>query len=131
MGYVLATFVDYKLVPLICVTIPILFAMVFITLPNTTQYYLARRQLQVLPLRKFNACVYKLRINGPYVLGVFFLLQNAEYAFKFYKGYTGLSQYEQSAFYIEFERLKLIASKRKEEKKVQLADFCKFQQCSF
>lgn len=96
IGYVLGTFVDYKLVPLICVTVPILFAMIFVTLPNTTQYYLSRKQFQ-----------------------------NAEYSFKFYRGYTGQSQYEQSAFYIEFERLKLIASKRKEEKKVQLSDFCK------
>lgn len=70
--------------------------MIFVTLPNTTQYHLSKRQLQ-----------------------------NAEYSFKFYKGYTGRSQYEQSAFYIEFERLKLIASKRKEENQIQFNDFCK------
>lgn len=58
-----------------------------------------------------------------------YVFQKAENAFKFYKGYTGLSQYEQSAFLIEFERLKLIASKRKEEKKVKFADFCKSVAC--
>lgn len=87
-----------KLAPLICISIPVLFAMVFVTLPNTTQYYLAKKQFQ-----------------------------NAEYSFKFYKGYTGLSQYEQSAFYIEFERLKLLATKRTEEKQVQISDFCKYE----
>lgn len=97
ISYVLFSipFVD-KLAPLICVSIPVLFAMVFITLPNTTQYHLSKKQLQ-----------------------------SAEYSFKFYKGYTGRSQYEQSAFYIEFERLKLIASKRKGENRIQLTDFCK------
>lgn len=77
-------------------TVPVLFAMVFVTLPNTTQHHLFKKQAQ-----------------------------KAEHSFKFYKGYTGHNQYEQSAFYIEFERLKLIASKRKEENQIQFTDFCK------
>lgn len=95
-GYIFGSFVDYQLVPLICVSVPVLFAIIFITLPNTTQYYLSKRQFQC-----------------------------AEYAFKYYKGYSGRNQYEENAFFIEFERMKLIASKKKEEKRLQFSDFCK------
>lgn len=87
----------YHICPIIGVSVPILFAMIFMTLPNTPQYYLSKRQFQ-----------------------------DAECALKYYKGYSGRNRnrYEMRAFYIEFERLKLIASNRKEEKKIQLDDFC-------
>lgn len=51
--------------------------------------------------------------------------QKAEKALKFYKGYRGISEKEDKAFFKEFERLKYIASEQKMQKRIQASDFCK------
>lgn len=51
-------------------------------------------------------------------------LQKAEHALKFYKGYKGENKAEDDAIYRELERLKSIASRKKEEAKFQVSDLC-------
>lgn len=53
------------------------------------------------------------------------LFQKAEKALKFYKGYKGKEEVEDYAIFKEIERLKLIASERKTEEKINAADFCR------
>lgn len=53
------------------------------------------------------------------------LKKKAENALKFYKGIEGKNEKESNAIRNEFERLKSIASERKTEEKLQLADICK------
>lgn len=54
IAYILGAMVDYKYIPWICVTIPIVFIVYFMTLPNTSQYYLQRGSFEVLYLQQFN-----------------------------------------------------------------------------
>lgn len=47
IAYVLGAFLPYKIVPCIFICIPIIFAVLFVRFPNTTQYHLKRGNLQV------------------------------------------------------------------------------------
>lgn len=51
--------------------------------------------------------------------------QKAEKAMKFYKGYRGISEKEDKAFFEEFERLKSNPQGQKTREKIQASDFCK------
>lgn len=53
------------------------------------------------------------------------LFQKAEEALKFYKGYKGKDEGEDDAISREIERLKLIASERKTQEKINATDFCR------
>ncbi|XP_037040406.1 facilitated trehalose transporter Tret1-2 homolog [Bradysia coprophila] len=96
IAYIIGATVDYKFIPWICVTIPIVFVIIFVTLSNTPQYYLRRGNLQ-----------------------------KAEDALKHYKGFERSKRdpQELSAFHAEFERLKTIALKQQPKEKLIWADF--------
>lgn len=47
IAYILGAFVEYHYIPYICITMPIIFAVIFIMLPNTPRYYLAKGEIQV------------------------------------------------------------------------------------
>lgn len=47
IGYVLGATIEYKLVPCICIIIPIAFIVIFMMIPNTPRYYLHKGQIQV------------------------------------------------------------------------------------
>ncbi|XP_055304279.1 uncharacterized protein LOC129569467 [Sitodiplosis mosellana] len=94
MGYIFGATIDYKYIPIICVILPIIFAIIFGMIPNTPRYYLHEGQIQ-----------------------------KAEDALKFYKGYEGKNEQEDNAIDKEFKRLKLIANERKTEEKLQTSDF--------
>lgn len=50
--------------------------------------------------------------------------QKAEKALKYYKGFKGQSEKEETALNYEFERLKMIAMKQKLNNKFQMSDVC-------
>lgn len=52
-------------------------------------------------------------------------MQEAENSLKYYKGYQGKSVEEIVAFSVEFERMKLVASKQKDDQKITMKDMCK------
>lgn len=47
ISYILGTVVGYRIIPCICVTVPIIFAIIFSTFPNTPEFYLAKGQVHV------------------------------------------------------------------------------------
>lgn len=46
-AYIVGAYVDYKYVPCICIFLPFLFAIFFMSLPNTPQYHIKNGQIQV------------------------------------------------------------------------------------
>lgn len=47
IAYILGATVDYKNIPFVCVVVPIVFGIIFLTLPNTPQYLLQKGQTLV------------------------------------------------------------------------------------
>lgn len=82
---------------MICICIPIVFALVFSFIPNTPRYYFAKGDDK-----------------------------RAERALKYYKGYKRSCKEEDVAFYKEFESLKSVSNTQKDNKKFRIEDFCKF-----
>ncbi|XP_055295134.1 facilitated trehalose transporter Tret1-like [Sitodiplosis mosellana] len=95
IAYILGAVVDYEYIPYVCVVIPFGFVIIFATLPNTPQFYIAKGDMN-----------------------------KAEYSVKCYKGYQGESRAEDDALYKEYEKLKTMANESKTEEKLQLSDFC-------
>lgn len=85
----------YDSIPMICIGIPIVFALVFSIIPNTPRYYLAKGDENA-----------------------------AERALKYYKGYKRSCKEEDIAFYKEFESLKSVSTVQNENKKFRIEDFC-------
>lgn len=75
---------------------PIFFVVIFIMLPNTPRYHLAKGEMQ-----------------------------KAEESLKFYKGYRGKDPMEDDAIAIELERLRTAESEQKTTESLQISDFCK------
>ncbi|XP_031637651.1 facilitated trehalose transporter Tret1-like [Contarinia nasturtii] len=92
--FTVGAYVDYHIVPCILIFLPILYLICFTALPNTPQFYLQKGNMQA-----------------------------AENSLRFYKGFKAENQLEINAFNKEFERLKSLANKQKEDKKVHLSDF--------
>lgn len=76
---------------------PIFFVVIFIMLPNTPRYHLAKGEIQ-----------------------------KAEESLKFYKGYRGKDPMEDDAIAMELERLRSAGSDQKTTETLQMSDFCKF-----
>lgn len=49
LAYIIGSYVTYIYVPVIFVFIPTIFAIIFMFLPNTPQYYLRKNQIKVNP----------------------------------------------------------------------------------
>lgn len=47
LAYILGAYVEYAYIPYICITMPIAFAAIFIMLPNTPRYHLAKGDIIV------------------------------------------------------------------------------------
>lgn len=46
-SYVIGSFIQYKYLPCICVLIQVIYAAIFIFLPNTPKFHLERHEIQV------------------------------------------------------------------------------------
>lgn len=97
IAYILGAFVEYHIIPYICISMPVIFAVIFIMLPNTPRFYLARGEVQ-----------------------------RAEEALKFYKGYKGKDPMEDDAIAAELNRLRTVENEQKTSETLQISDFCKF-----
>lgn len=47
IGYILGSYVDYRYIPWIYITFPVIFFLIFVLIPNTPQYYIQKEQYQV------------------------------------------------------------------------------------
>lgn len=95
LGYIVGAVLQYRLVPCVFVTFPIVFAIWFAFLPNTPQFYLQKGEMR-----------------------------NAEDSLRYYKGCRKENIDEAVALHYEFQRLKAIANERKTDDTITLKDIC-------
>lgn len=117
VAFIVNAVVDYEYVPCIFIFIPFLYAILFMLLPNTPQYYLQKNQDQV------SMAIFLLILNNVKLFYSF--EQEAKNSLKYYKGYQGNSEKEDNAIDAEFDRIKSISKQQKSNQKIVLADLCK------
>lgn len=129
--FVVGAYVDYMMVPCIFIFFPVVYLLFFMTMPNTPQHLLREGKIQVkihCMLNKLNRIFFsQFKLMKSNVL--YAMTKGAENALKYYKGFKGENQLEINAFNAEFNRLKLLAKERIDDKSVKLRDFgeCHFE----
>lgn len=96
IAYILGATVNYHYIPYICVPVPIIFVIIFTTLPNTPRYHIRKGDIQ-----------------------------SAKDALKFYKGCKGKEDSrEDVAIKLELDRLRMVESEQNTAESLKCADFC-------
>lgn len=113
-GYWLGTSLDFRLIPCIFIVVPILFVIVFSSVPNTPGFYYSKGQFQV--YYKILSC----NVNEFVKVCIFQLAENAN---NFYERGERNETMEEMSILTKFEKLTTIAECRIQNR-FQIEDLC-------
>lgn len=117
IGYIGGTYLDYKTVPYVMMSFPILFIFLFMFMPNTPQYYLKSHQIGVRELIMLS-CYTKTNINHD------MSLQNAEESLRFYRSCKSRTCHADDELQNELSIMSAIAKQNEVAGTPKLSDFC-------